>query len=410
MQTVTYNSGDEREEQEKVVENIESLMANVTCLENYYKLVDRIGFGTFSTVYLAEDIRHNLYNNDEWRIPLIRSEHLNDIRPGEESSNESEDYQHLLENDHDDWSEFVALKHIYSTSSPNRIAKEVQIMKILKGTLCVSPLITAFRERENIFMVMPYINHDDFKDIFPEMTVNDIKHYMKCLLTALKGVHSFGIIHRDVKPNNFLYNYRKKVGYLVDFAVASSSSSATAAVSTTSRDQKPSGSRPSTSQAEPAKVAGRVNNDPRLPIRANRAGTRGFRAPEVLLRVPRQTCAIDVWSAGVILLCFLTSRYPFFMAGDESDGLIELCQVFGLKDMETCAKINHRGLHLKLDKPCKRIPWIDLIKQLNDHSLEEWSKDDLYLGIDLLDRLLKLDPYTRISAEDALTHPFFDIM
>lgn len=37
-------------------------------------------------------------------------------------------------------------------------------------------------------------------------------------------------------------------------------------------------------------VKGVYRNDPRLTIRANRAGTRGFRAPEILLRVTHQTC------------------------------------------------------------------------------------------------------------------------
>lgn len=51
---------------------------------------------------------------------------------------------------------------------------------------------------------------------------------------------------------------------------------------------------------------------------AARSGTRGFRAPEVLLRNPDQTPAIDVWSAGIILLCILTGRYPLFRANGES--------------------------------------------------------------------------------------------
>lgn len=39
-----------------------------------------------------------------------------------------------------------------------------------------------------------------------------------------------------------------------------------------------------------------------------RGGTRGFRAPEVLLRCTKQTVAIDIWSAGVILLSILSAR------------------------------------------------------------------------------------------------------
>jgi cell division control protein 7 len=72
-------------------------------------------------------------------------------------------------------------------------------------------------------------------------------------------------------------------------------------------------------------------------IRANRAGTKGFRAPEILLRVVQQTVAIDIWSVGVILLSFLTGRYPFFIANDEADALIELGTLFGMDAMKRCA-------------------------------------------------------------------------
>jgi len=52
--------------------------------------------------------------------------------------------------------------------------------------------------------------------------------------------------------------------------------------------------------------------------------------------------AIDVWAAGVILLCFLTNTYPFFLSNDEADALIELSQVYGLDKMQECARINSK--------------------------------------------------------------------
>jgi len=57
-----------------------------------------------------------------------------------------------------------------------------------------------------------------------------------------------------------------------------------------------------------------------------RAGTRGFRAPEVLARYRKedQTVAIDVWSAGVVLLCILSRRYPFFSGKNDIHGIAEI--------------------------------------------------------------------------------------
>jgi cell division control protein 7 len=52
------------------------------------------------------------------------------------------------------------------------------------------------------------------------MTMVDTKYYLKALLTALKHLHSHRILHRDIKPNNFLYNMEMKTGMLIDFGLA----------------------------------------------------------------------------------------------------------------------------------------------------------------------------------------------
>lgn len=48
----------------------------------------------------------------------------------------------------------------------------------------------------------------------------DIKYYFISLLTALKHLHKKSIIHRDIKPGNFLYNMKLKTGMLIDFGLA----------------------------------------------------------------------------------------------------------------------------------------------------------------------------------------------
>ncbi|KAH8926174.1 hypothetical protein BT69DRAFT_1295084 [Atractiella rhizophila] len=102
--------------------------------------------------------------------------------------------------------------------------------------------------------------------------------------------------------------------------------------------------------------------DKRPSVKANRAGTRGFRAPEVLLKCPDQTTglkspsmfwickihggktAVDCWSAGIILLSFLTRRFPFFQSNDDTQALIEISTLFGKAKMQRCAAQHNRRL------------------------------------------------------------------
>jgi serine/threonine protein kinase len=52
------------------------------------------------------------------------------------------------------------------------------------------------------------------------MAVEDIQSYFRCLFTALTHVHKNRILHRDIKPGNFLYNFKHRTGILVDFGLA----------------------------------------------------------------------------------------------------------------------------------------------------------------------------------------------
>jgi len=47
-----------------------------------------------------------------------------------------------------------------------------------------------------------------------------VKNYMKILLTAVDHLADYGVMHRDIKPNNFLYDPATKTGLLIDFGLS----------------------------------------------------------------------------------------------------------------------------------------------------------------------------------------------
>jgi serine/threonine protein kinase len=68
-----------------------------------------------------------------------------------------------------------------------------------------------------------------------------------------------------------------------------------------------------------------------------RAGTPGFRPPEVLLKSEHQSTAVDIWAAGVIFLCMLSRTYPFFRAQDDMHALAEIMTLMGTEEMVAVA-------------------------------------------------------------------------
>lgn len=135
------------------------------------------------------------------------------------------------------------------------------------------------------------------------MGKSDISRYMYCLLSALKVVHDLQYIHRDVKPSNFLYNMNLKTGILIDFGLAQKAPSKMDCLNEINRLLKVPAFKgfscfrllnfylailAKSSRSCP----GYLLPDTRPSIRASRAGTRGFRAPEVLFKVSFQTTGI----------------------------------------------------------------------------------------------------------------------
>jgi len=260
----------------------------------------------------------------------------------------------------------------------------------------IIPIITLFRVDDQVVVVMPHIEHRDFREYFHLLDNDGLHHYLYALFTALHAVHSRGIIHRDIKPANFLYHPDKRLGVLVDFGLAEK-------VRRAPEEQHRQGNRVWANINHAKEREGFYMNDPRPSFRANRNGTRGFRAPEVLMKVTQQTTALDIWSVGVILLSCLTGKFPFFKSDNDAEALAEIAILFGRQKLSRVATRHDREFHTNLPSVTEHGFRLEMLCK----KLAKVRNKSLDVRVyDLLKRCLDLEDKTRITAEQALQHPF----
>ncbi|KAJ7285594.1 kinase-like domain-containing protein [Mycena rebaudengoi] len=189
------------------------------------------------------------------------------------------------------------------------------------------------------------------------MPMLQIKLYMYQLLRSLAYIHSVGICHRDIKPQNLLLNPATGVLKLCDFGSAK------------------------------ILVAGEPN--------VSYICSRYYRAPELIFGATNYTTNIDIWSTGCVMAELMMGQ-PLFPGESGIDQLVEIIKILGTPSRDQIKTMNPNYMEHKFP-------------QIRPHPFAKvFRPRTAPEAIDLVSKLLEYTPGARLSAVEAMVHPFFD--
>ncbi|HEU0000286.1 MAG TPA: serine/threonine-protein kinase, partial [Ktedonobacteraceae bacterium] len=117
---------------------------------------------------------------------------------------------------------YVAIKVVDTyTADLKLLYREKEIIQALDHEHIV-PCLEAAQDGRYYYMVMPYLQGGTLEDMLNEkpLTLEETSIVLEQLTSALSYIHALGILHRDIKPTNILFDQHYNL-YLTDFGIAS---------------------------------------------------------------------------------------------------------------------------------------------------------------------------------------------
>jgi len=261
-----------------------------------------------------------------------------------------------------DTGDVVALKRIRLESVdegvPCTAIREISLLKELDHPNIVK-LSDVIHTEKKLTLVFEYLDQDlkQFMDerngvISPEM----MRSFLYQLFKGVAFCHNKRVLHRDLKPQNLLIN-RKGELKLADFGLARGFG---------------------------------------IPMKnySHEVVTLWYRAPDVLLGSRKYSTPIDIWSIGCIFAEMANGR-PLFPGGNAHDQLIHIFRTLGTPTPTTWPGVT-------------QFPeWNDSFPKFAGKNLRKLMPSLCDNGFDLITKCLQYEPANRITAEDALEHPYF---
>eukprot|EP00731_Ephydatia_muelleri_P023987 Em0016g258a len=270
----------------------------------------------------------------------------------------------------------VALKKVMMENEkegfPMTALREIRVLQHLKHDnivnlmrSCRSKATPYNRDKGSIYLVLEFCEHDMAGLLSCEeikFSLAEIKSIIQQLFNALFYIHGNNILHRDMKSSNILVTRTGSLK-LADFGLARALSKG---------------------QQQPQRYT-------------NRVVTLWYRPPELLLGARDYGPPIDMWGAGCIMAEMWTRR-PVMQGESEQKQLSLISQLCGSITPEVWPGVDKLELFSKMELPK------DQNRKIKER-LRHYVKDAH--ALDLIDKLLILDPKKRFDSDSALNHDFF---
>ncbi|KAL3499720.1 hypothetical protein ACH5RR_038813 [Cinchona calisaya] len=113
-----------------------------------------------------------------------------------------------------------AIKCPHVNANRNHVHNELKMLERFGGKNFVIKFEGSFKSGSSDCLVLEHVEHDRPEVLKRDIDVCELQWYGYCMFRALAGLHKQGVVHRDVKPGNFLFNRKACKGYLIDFNLA----------------------------------------------------------------------------------------------------------------------------------------------------------------------------------------------
>ena len=268
-----------------------------------------------------------------------------------------------------------------------RMYREIQIMQQLAHPNVLPLEDVLAGEDDNVHLVMPFVRHtcDELLEN-RQLLMPHKKWFLLQLLSALAYIHSRGVVHRDIKLSNILVDDAPRL-LLSDFGLARTIGQGAAATLKDSPDY---------------------------------VQTQWYRAPEVMLMRAKTYTGSDMWSTGCVLGELLTG-VPVFPGQDDQHQLQLILATSPPPPpaQESSASLGDGGgaddggsgaCGSPSLAPEQCLAPTRTLCEVIEACWRTGQQQDFERGpaLDLLEKLLRFDPEARISARDAMEHPWFD--